>query len=227
MKTSRDCSCREVLGAFTLIELLVVIGLIAVLAGGIGLSLGKGDSGISLQNGQGIMISSLSAARAQAAMNLQNAAVFVNSNPTSDRFLRELRIAVDVDPTPAFNWRIRGDGILLPKGVYLAPPISTFTPAQVQYLPASGDWTNILTTAYTATGDLLKDSAGNNISSDTYDKIVSLTPRGTTLGRQIVLSLGEIRADGKIVFDKPDFVRGLKVSQYGIATAIQDPSGFQ
>lgn len=205
--------------AFTLIELLVVIGLIAVLAGGLGLALGQGDRGVSLQNAQGTLASALSGARAQSALNLTNGAVFVNAEPTSDNFLREFRIAVE---TSANNWQVRGDPILLPKGIYFVPSDGTFTQVAFQ-----GTWTNLYSTAYDTTNRLLKDSADVNISTNNYHRVSSFTTRGTTTAGKIVLSPGEIQPDQSVKFDRPEFVRGVLVSRYGVATYVNEAEAFE
>jgi prepilin-type N-terminal cleavage/methylation domain-containing protein len=209
---------------FTMVELLVVIGLIAVLAGGIGLALGKGNRGTSLQTAQATLSSTLSGARAQAALTLNTAAIFVNAEPTSDNFLREFRIAVDTDPsTTSENWQVRGDPIILPSGIYLVPPSTAFPASQVDF---QNTWTGLYTTAYSATAITLRDNADVAISTDRYNRISSYSVQGTTAPRQIVLSPGELQSGGQIVLDKPDFVRGLVVSQYGVASFINEAGAF-
>jgi prepilin-type N-terminal cleavage/methylation domain-containing protein len=211
---------------FTLIELLVVIGLIAVLAGGIGLALGKSNRGTSLQSAQATLSSALSGARAQSALTQSNAAIFVNADPTSDNFLREFRIAIDTDPSSTTeNWQVRGDPILLPSGIYLVPPGSpaAFPNTQVNF---QNTWTNLYTTTYKTTVVALKDSANNPISLVSYNLISSFKVQGTTSTGQLVLSPGELQSGGKIVLDNPDFVRGLVISQYGVATFINEAAAF-
>jgi prepilin-type N-terminal cleavage/methylation domain-containing protein len=213
---------------FTLIELLVVIALIGILSAGIGLSLGKGDRSTSLKNAQATVSSALSGARAQAALGQNSAAIFINADPTSDNFLREFRIALYIPATSAppvpERWLSKGDAILLPSGVYLVPPASAFTTSQVEF---KNTWTELYTTAYSTTSIELTDEAGVTISSVVYHKISSFTVQGTTTAGQLVLASGEMQSDGKLVLDKPESVRGMLVSQYGVATVVNEPAAFQ
>lgn len=214
---------------FTLIELLVVIGLIAVLAGGIGLSLGKGDRGTSLRTAQATIASLLSGARAQAALNQTNAAIFVNADPASENFLREFRIAVE---TSTNNWRAKGDPIMLPRGLYLVPAKGVFaSPGEVQF---NGTWDSgstwslyPSTNTYNSTDRRLKDSADNDISTDAYHRLVNLSVRGTTSAGKIVVAIAEPQPDGSIRYDYPDLVRGMLVSTYGVASFINEAEAFK
>lgn len=213
---------------FTLIELLVVIALIAVLAGGIGLSLGKGDRGTSLRTAQSTVASMLSGVRAQAALKQTNAAIFVNATPGSDNFLREFRIAVE---TSTNNWRVTGDPILLPRGLYLVPAKGVFSsPAQVQFNGAwdSGSWSLYPSTnTYDNTNRRMKDAADNDISSDDYHQLVKLSVQGTTSAGKIVVAIAEPQADGSIRYDYPDLVRGMLISTYGVASFINEAEAFK
>jgi hypothetical protein len=208
--------------------LLVVIGLIALLAGGIGLALGKGDRGTSLRNAQATIASLLSGARAQAALNQAKAAIFVNAKPTSDNFLREFRIAVETSPN---NWRVTGDPILLPRGLYLVPAKGAFTsPGQVQFNGTweGGSWSLYPSSSTYDSADLkLKDSANNDISSDDYNRLVDLSVQGTTSAGKIVVAIAESQSDGSIRYDFPDLVRGMKVSNYGVASFINEAEAFK
>jgi prepilin-type N-terminal cleavage/methylation domain-containing protein len=227
MSAALSCRARPARG-FTLIELLVVIGLIALLAGGIGLALGKGDRGTSLRNAQATIASLLSGARAQAALNQANAAIFVNAEPTSDNFLREFRIAVETSPN---NWRVTGDPIMLPRGLYLVPAKGAFSsPGQVQFNGTweSGSWSLYPSSStYDSTDLKLKDSANNNISSEDYNLLVDLSVQGTTSAGKIVVAIAEPQSDGSLRYDSPDLIRGMKVSNYGVASFINEAEAFK
>jgi hypothetical protein len=73
----------------------------------------------------------------------------------------------------------------------------------------------------------LKDSANNNISSDDYHRLVSLSVRGITLAGDIVVAIAEPQADGSIRYDNPDLVRGMKISTYGVASFINEAEAFK
>jgi prepilin-type N-terminal cleavage/methylation domain-containing protein len=213
---------------FTLVELLVVIGLIAVLAGGIGLTLGKGDRGTSLRTAQGTIASLLAGARAQAALNQTNGAIFVNATPGSDNFLREFRIAVE---TSTNNWQVKGDPVILPRGLYLVPRETVFSsPSQVQFngVWKAGSWSLYPSSnTYNSTARRLKDDANNDISSDDYHRLVRLSVRGTTLAGDIIVAIAEPQSDGSIRYDSPDLIRGMKVSTYGVASFINEAEAFK
>lgn len=226
--------------AFTLIELLVVIGIIAVAVGGIGLALGTGDKGVSLQNAQGTINGVLSGARAQAALRHADGAIFVNADPESDNFLRELRIAVFTRFTKANpivgqpdivsdEWVIRGEPILLPKGIYIVPQENVFNdPAEVDFVGTwkSGSW-NLFSTAYVDDDVQLVDQNGDDISTEVYHELLSFDPRGTTNPGKIVVSPGVREADGTIQFSNPEFVRGAKVSRYGVPSVLSEAEAFK
>jgi prepilin-type N-terminal cleavage/methylation domain-containing protein len=213
---------------FTLIELLVVIGLIAVLAGGIGLSLGKGNSGNSLQNAQATLASALSGARAQSALNQTRAALFVNAAPNSENFMREFRIAVETSPN---NWQARGDPIILPSGIYLVPKEGVFnSPGEVSFVGTwkSGTAWTLYSTAYDQTNvQKLKDKADSNLSLEDYHEIASFSISGTTTAGQMVFSPAEVQADLSLKFDKPELVRGANISQYGVSSLVNEAESFK
>ncbi len=218
---------------FTLIELLVVIGLIAVLAGGIGLSLGQGNSGVALQNSQGILSSALSGARAQAAINQASAGLFVNTASAADGFLREFRIAalVDHDNNSATLpvWIVKGDPIILAKGVYLVPPVAAgFTATEVDYQPGTSDWVNARSTSYDISDTPLYLSDGVTALGGRYRRLVALTERGTTNdnGRLILAPADVLPGGAGISFKNAEFLRGARISRYGVATSIVGQEAF-
>src|SRR5690606_38218234 len=127
--------------AFTLIELLVVIGLIVVLAGGIGLAFSGGDKANALHGAQGTLQSMVSAVRGQAALAGRDAALFVNADADdfdTERYLRTFVVAVK---TTAGNWEVVGDEVTLPSGIYLLPPPSGGSPfSKASIEPDSGTY---------------------------------------------------------------------------------------
>jgi prepilin-type N-terminal cleavage/methylation domain-containing protein len=236
---------------FTLIELLVVIAIIGVVTAGIGLSF-RSDGTTSLASAQGTLKSAIAGARAQAAITQRNTALFVNATPGSEGFLREMKLATL--NAAGTRWVVRGEGFTLPSSIYVAPPSSVFATSEVLYQRRDGtngtqDWTytspsagEFWSTSYVDadinlrniddTDDLKVVDASNNSISAIYHRLVTLTPRGTTssptgTGNQVVLTLGEQRAEDLVVLNRPDTLRGLKVSKYGVATSISDPEGFK
>ncbi len=110
--------------AFTLIELLVVIGLIVILVGGIGFSLGD-TGGSSLASAQNTLASLCGAARAQAALHQTDARVVIYATrpPTGDaqKYLRLLQVMRRADNSATEVWLPVGDPVFLPRGVYVVP----------------------------------------------------------------------------------------------------------
>ncbi len=212
---------------FTLIELLVVIGLIAVLAGGIGLSLGGGDKSNGLKSAQNIISSLLSGARGQAALSQADAALVVNVNTTDDNFLRELRI-VKRDSTNT-KWVVSGNPIYLDKGVYIVPS-ETANLSTVTFGTTNGTWSKLYSTAFYISDKsviYIDDSATVKINDSEYAVISRFTSLGTTSAGQIVLSSADLTGPNQLKFSNPDNVRGATISAYGVTTLINEAEAFK
>jgi prepilin-type N-terminal cleavage/methylation domain-containing protein len=221
--------------AFTLIELLVVIGIIAVIAGGIGLALGKGEGGLAVQNGQGILSSSISTARSVAALKQTTAGLYLNVDPNSDGFLREVRIGYaaavddDGDPiTPNVAVRIqRGDSILLPRGVYIVPRQGALT-GGVQY--ATGwDQASFNSELHIATNVPLKQQNGTTAVDGTFHLLVEFDGRGNPKlgsGNRIILGPAVSEAGEPLSFERSETVRALILSRYGFVSQVNDQAAL-
>ena len=218
IKRFNSSACK----GFTLIELLVVIGLIALMAGGIGVALRSGgsDSGVALQSSQSIITSLLSAARGQAALNGRAAAVMVMATDSdADTYLRVCAIAVRNEADT--EWRLTGSLITLPRGIYFLPPVapsgalvdtgnsfastvrsSALSPVTQQIVGQTGDWYHL---KYTPTGTV-SPSGGYFVLS-----VASPQPPGVT---------------PSIKFTNSNNVRGVSVSKYGIAIQMNESSSF-
>ena len=206
--------------AFTLIELLVVIGIIGALAAGVGLMLKDGNPGASLRSAQGLMVSTLAAARGQAALTQSNAEIWVEADSPSDEgFLR--RIIVVVNGTT----QVGGD-IVLPQGVYVVP---NGTLADVSLVEADG--------AGTWPPERVSNFFGAPVSK-TIDSVSkrylisagALTPLGTVSsgsGGKIVLGSGRLKSATELELSRPGSARGILVSRYGVATLINEAESFQ
>ncbi|MEN9841758.1 MAG: hypothetical protein RL376_1558, partial [Verrucomicrobiota bacterium] len=165
--------------AFTLIELLVVIGLIAVLAGGIGLSLGGGDKSNSLKGAQNILSSLLSGARGQAALSQVESAIVVNTTTSSDYFLRELRI-VKRDSSLS-KWVVSGNPVYLDKGIYVVPSKNPGSINSSITYSNSSDWEELYSTCFgnnDQTPLYLDDLATTELSNDSYRVLFKFSPLG-------------------------------------------------
>lgn len=215
--------------AFTLVELLVVIGVIAVLAGGIGVALSRGDSGVALQNAQNIVASSISNVKSVAALNQATAGLYLNVDPDSDGFLREIRIGYaasvdhDGDPiTPNENVRIqRGDPTLLPQGAYIVPREGALA-AEVDF---TGTWTNLKSSRYVDAAENLKLGDGTTNVPGTFHLLVDISPRGNpdlSGGNRITLAPAQVQVADKLVFDRPEAIRAIVLSRYGFTSFVNN-----
>ncbi|WP_414664386.1 Tfp pilus assembly protein FimT/FimU [Horticoccus sp. 23ND18S-11] len=109
--------------AFTLIELMVVIGIIALVAVGLGRAL-TDTGGNSLATGQTTLAALVSTARAQAAVGQTETRLMVYATrpPAGDaeKFLRLLQV-FRAEPQGSNTWVPVGAAVVLPRGIYVVP----------------------------------------------------------------------------------------------------------
>ncbi len=131
--------------AFTLVELLAVIGIIAVMATVIGVSLGGGNATTSLGSSQRIAAGIFQSARSIAVLKQTKTRVLIYGSNGADtdaaKYLRFMQVIyytgtemVDDGsgtPTPQDIWVAANAGTYLPQGVYYYPQRSDFTDSQV------------------------------------------------------------------------------------------------
>ena len=201
-----------------MIELLVVIGVIAVLAGGIGMTLRSNNHNTGLQAAQSTIAGMVRLARAQAALKQQNVGIFVNMKTTNlDCYLRQLVFAVDTSAAQnGTSWTLLDGGTILPQGIYVVP----------KTLPAGAPSALKLSTALSSSTVNL---AVNSATAEAY-AYVYIKPLGApSIAGQIVLSTATLKTDTGtpvLTFDNANNVRGLTISSYGIATLINESTGF-
>jgi len=224
--SNRDRS-RHLRG-FTLIELLVVIGLISVLVAGIGLSMRQGDPTSALRAGQNTLVGLMSAARGQAALNQTDAMIVVDvTNVNNDEFLRSLQVVV-LTGAPNF-WRPVGDPILLPQGVYVVPPAS----ATATGLVMTGDWTTRRSAGFISgtSGDIEERPVDANytvpktnaFASRKYLRFQKFNAFGTTgASGMLLVTSGRRSGAAEVTLDNPEFIRGLRLSKYGVPTFLNE-----
>ena len=205
--------------AFTLIELLVVVALIAMLTAGLGVALRHPGESVSLPAAQTTLASLLHAARGRAALTQQNARLVVAADPADlEKYLSQLRV-VHQDPDNPGNWLADGDGLGLPRGVYVVPSSAAAVPGNPSW-PASRRSSALSSAAATLAID------GGATGSFYF---VQFTSRGTTGGGNLVLTAGRVTvgaAGPALAFDNPDNVRGVLLRTSGALTLLNDASAF-
>jgi len=211
---------------FTLIELLVVIGLIAVLAAGIGLSMRGGNPSSALRAGQNSLVGLLSSARGQAALSQADAMIVVDVTSGSQEALRSLQVVVS---TGTDRWRPVGAPVLLPEGIYVVPSIGSTTPVTL-----IGPWTNKRRSSgfISAGAETLTERdvdatytipKSNAFVGRTYMKFQTFSSLGTTGGAGVLLvTSGRRTSETIITLDNPEFVRGVLLSRYGVPTFLNE-----
>ena len=202
--------------AFTLIELLVVIGLIAALAGGVGLALRGGNPSSAVRSAQGVMSSVLAAARGQAALNQTDAMIIVQADSAANNFLRSIKVVVEV--TAGSNtWKEVGAEFLLAETAYVVPEASGLAGVTL----AKSD-TSRLSSFFESTGPV----AGLT-PVGSYLRSRKITPLGSvsSAGR-MVIAAGQATSATAVTLDNDLNARGLAISKYGVASFVNDPESF-
>lgn len=223
---------------FTLIELLTVIGVIALVVGGVSMALFRGgDRGVALQSAQSTITSLLTGVRGQAALNQTNAMLVVDGDPASDGFLRTFRIAV-ASSAGANRWNFVGPTTTLPNDIYLVPRDTSYAGVTFgQTYPATSLSTAFVNIAPYNVAGTINDATGT-AHPGRYHRLMGFTARGVTIfpvgdgsngsgAGRFVLSPATRTSSSAITFETPQFVRGLRVGTYGVATLVNEPEGFQ
>jgi len=218
--------------AFTLLELLVAVGLIAALSVVV-LGVMNGGRGSALQAGQAAFADLLVAARTQAAASNQPVRLLVNFNPADpelpSRFLRYVVLQVQTRS----GWQSRV-AAYLPPGVYILPGRGP-TPDGL-FAAASSGWLRVDGSDLRSTTLRISDAIDEAIDDGPVERwlVLPISANGTTnAAGDIVLANGRSRAPGSFAAGEspvellhPDEVRGLALSQYGVATAIDRRTSF-
>jgi type II secretory pathway pseudopilin PulG len=203
--------------AFTLLEVVVVVGLIALLAGGLGLAFKGGERAVALRAGQETLAGLVARARGQAAVSGRNAGLLVLIAPDRPgdhlrRFIVATRCPVDGSWIPTDAW------VTLPAGIALLPPA---TPAGA-LVGAGDDWSGLRSQVFSST---IEACDGESCHALTF------TPRGTLAGLGGALILAPTSglppgAGAPHRYEQPEAVRGLLVSSYGQVTFVETRNGF-
>lgn len=219
MYTLGNYDKRSRRSAFTLIELLVVIGIIAVLAGGVGIAMRGKNPTAALRGGQGVVVSALSAARGQAALTQSNAELWVEADsPTDGGFLRRIIVVV--------NGAQVGSDIVLPEGAYIVPG-TTFTGVSLVEADGSGTWPSAQISTFF---NSRQSKTINGASPKQYlVSSGSFTAFGTINGTsgKIVVGSGASTSATNLEISNPKAARGVLISRYGVATVVNEAGSFQ
>jgi prepilin-type N-terminal cleavage/methylation domain-containing protein len=222
--------------AFTLIELLVVIGLIAVLAVGIGVAMRDGNPTSALRAGQGSLIALMSSARGQAALTQSDAMIVVDvTNAEQEECLRSLQVVVRAGPAPLDQWRPVGDPVLLPQGIYVVPPAGTsVTGVSLN----NGSWADRRSKGFQSTtpAEIVERAhdavnypyyPSGAFTARRYIRFQAFSPLGSTSSDgTILLTSGKRTGPAAISLDNPEMIRGVLVSRYGVPTIINEAETF-
>ncbi|MBC2594314.1 prepilin-type N-terminal cleavage/methylation domain-containing protein [Ruficoccus amylovorans] len=173
---------------FTLVELLAVIGIIAVMATVIGVSLGGGNASASLGSSQRIAAGVFQSARSIAVLKqTQTKVVVYESGDTGidpGKYLRFLQVIYKTtDSSGADVWVAANAGTYLPQGVYYVPRTGGFdssvltiasetatggamTSDNVTFRPVEGSTVSVRVTGYVYEFD------SNGLSNNNGDTVV-------------------------------------------------------
>jgi prepilin-type N-terminal cleavage/methylation domain-containing protein len=214
--------------AFTLIELLAGLGVIALLAGLLGWALRDGSPTDALESAQATVASLLDAARREAVLNQSRAMLVVDADPADERFLRAVHVAVETAPDSGL-WRFADDGVALPRGIYFVPGSSGVPGATLIVAEGSaGMWPATRLSSFTVLPAASLGTDAANSSGPYLSLSAPLTAAGLPGaggGDKIVLAMARRTAAG-VVFDHPEWVRGVVLSSYGMAILVNDAPGF-
>lgn len=213
---------------FTLVELLVAVGLIVLLAGGIGLAL-KDTGGSALATAQTTLATLVGTARAQAAVNQTRARLLVHASrpPSGDaeKYLRLLQVFRE-EPVASNTWIAVGTAVYLPRGVYVVPSSVSGLLASGTTWPANPPLLSSLTQTFNP-----GQPAGTpfNAANALY---LEFNPDGTVTGMngqsymRLVVGTAALSSSNVPQFNNSGAVRGLLIRPMGAVTFVNDANSF-
>lgn len=202
--------------AFSLVELLVAVGLIALMAAGIGVALRGSGSTSALQNAQGVVAGVVTAARMQAMAQNASVRIMIDADPASEGYLRTCRILVSTGGA----WRQAGSPATLPAGTYVVPSAEI---AGATFSEVNGPWPEARRSSLTKSPEevpLVSRSGEDGNSERAVWTVFDFNGQGLpslrgTVRLQLIVGVARRAADA-LVFENPELVRGVMVTDYGV-----------
>jgi len=225
-QSPRGQAAHLVAHGFTLIELLVVLAVVGILAGLAFSGLGGAERSSSLRSGQATLANALSATRNRALARGVPVALAVHDDPSKPaRYRRAIAIVEGIETSSPLVVAV----FELPKHTYVLPHRARF----IETMREPGNWVggnsgNALgSTRFLNPGGVIS-VAINSPTAELWEYAL-VTPSGTMSGGgALIVGLAERVGDGPfpIRFQSPDQVRGVMVSNYGLARMIDGRAGF-
>jgi prepilin-type N-terminal cleavage/methylation domain-containing protein len=232
------------LPGFTLLELLVVVALIAAFSIVLFGALGGGGQAAGLQAGQSTVANLITTARTKAAATNRRVRLLISMDATNpERFLRHviLQVGRQIGPSPtAWETVVELD---MPDGAYVVPSSLSLSRGLVA---ASASWKRVTDPAADLVSDVFQGQSMSIALSDGSgaETVMGLafTPHGTLAALaggpppkgSVLIAPGVKRSpvdasggESPVQLVKPEAVRGLVLSAYGIPALVNDRAGFE
>jgi len=218
-----ECAVQR---AFTLIELLVVLAVVGILAGVAFASAGDAGRATALRSAQATLANLLSATRNRALARGVPVALAVHDDPSNPvRYRRMIAIVEEIATSSPKVVAV----FELPKHAYVLPHRARFT----EQMREPGNWVGGISgnglgsTRFLNPGGVIPVA----IARPTVERweYALVTVSGTMSGGgALIVGLAERVDDGPfpIRFQSPELVRGVMVSNYGLARMINGRAGF-
>lgn len=212
---------------FTLLELLVVMGIIVLVAGGMGLALSD-TGGNALASGQTTLATLINTARTQAVVNQTRARLMIyGTRPPSgdaEKFLRLMQVFRE-EPYLSGNFVSVGTAIALPRGIYVVPTSTSGLLAAGVTWPTSPP---LLSTLLGPTG--LNQPTGTPFGNSTayyieFNPDSTITSLGTQSYARLLVATAAL-ANNVPQFNNGGAVRGLLIRPSGGVTFVNDANSF-
>jgi prepilin-type N-terminal cleavage/methylation domain-containing protein len=232
--------------AFTLIELMIVIAVIGILIGSIGLALKGGNKPAALQGAQATLMSLVSAARAQAALESTTATVLIWADTNnSETYLRRAAVFVRADTNgdgTVDAYVRKNEPVDLPQGIFFVP--SDAGSAMPIIRQPAADWTGLTLTesqnSNSATTGLVFKRLDETLTTPSWDADPNAPVKAyVTIGfdaygqlvpsdvNYLAVAPGDIEPNQGVTFPEVDSLRGVKLSAYGIPLMLNEKNAFK